>query len=208
RLPVYTRLIAAFIPNRSVLWGLLGLPALTLFSMYALGVGTAALVALALKRTVLRGATPPFVMELPSYKWPSPRLVLHRMVERGWGFIRRAGTMILAVSIVVWAAAYFPHDKAAVEGTIAAERASLSAQLERLKPDDPAREPIEARLQTMANQLAGEYTRRSYLGRAGRVIEPVVRPLGWDWRIGCAALASFPAREVVVATLGVIFDLG
>jgi ferrous iron transport protein B len=207
RLPVYTLLIAAFIPDRN-LGRVVGLRALTMFSMYALGIATAALVAWLLKRTILRGATPPFVMELPAYKWPSPRLVLHRMFERGWGFVRRAGTMILAVSIVVWAAAYFPRDRRAVEGPFRAEREALEARLEKLGPDDPARESIEDSLGAIANRVAGEYTRRSYLGRAGRVIEPVVRPLGWDWRIGCAALASFPAREVVVATLGVIFDLG
>jgi ferrous iron transport protein B len=109
-------------------------------------------------------------MELPSYKLPGLNIVLYRMLERGWAFVRRAGTLIFAVTILVWAAAYYPRDKAA---------ANPSEQL-----------------------------RHSFLGQAGQFVEPAVRPLGWDWKIGCAAIASFPAREVVIATLGVIYNLG
>jgi ferrous iron transport protein B len=208
RLPVYTLLIAAFIPPSSYLGGIVSLQALTMMSLYMLGIVTAAVVAWILKRTILRGATPPFVMELPAYKWPSPRLVLSRMFERGWDFIQGAGTIILAVTIVTWAAAYYPHDRAAVEGPLDTERGQLEAHLKAMPPDDPERPKVEARMQAIATHIAGEYTRQSYLGRAGRLLEPAVRPLGWDWRICCAVIASFPAREVVVATLGVIFDLG
>jgi ferrous iron transport protein B len=180
RLPVYTLLIAAFVPRRTLLGGLLGLRGLTMFAMYLVGILTAAVVAKLLRRTLLRGPAPAFVMELPAYKWPSPRVVLHRMYESGWEFIRRAGTIILAVSIVMWAALYYPRLPAGTQVRLAADQA----------------------------QLEGAQKRQSYLGRAGRLIEPVVRPLGWDWRIGSAVLASFPAREVVVATLGVMFDAG
>jgi ferrous iron transport protein B len=216
RLPVYALLISAFIPARMLLGfhigsrsvTLLSLQAATLFCMYAIGIFTAACVALLLKRTLLRGATPPFVMELPAYKWPSAKLVLHRMFERGWAFIRRAGTMILAVAIVVWAAAYFPHDSAAVEKPHQGRIAALETAIAELPESSPERARDQAELDAIQSRIAGEYTRRSYLGRAGRYVEPIVRPLGWDWRIGCAAIASFPAREVVVGTLGVIFDLG
>jgi ferrous iron transport protein B len=179
RLPVYALLIAAFIPTQYA-WGLtLGtdkfgiwigvtLQGLTLAGLYLLGIVAAVVVALLLKRTILRGQTPPFVMELPSYKWPSPRTVLMRMAERGWVFLRCAGTLILVVSILVWAALYFPHDPHATHQ---------------------------------------QQQRNSFLGQAGRVIEPAVKPLGWDWRIGCAVIASLPAREIVVATLGVMYHL-
>ncbi len=200
RLPVYTLMIAAFIPDR-VYARVISLQALTLFAMYALGIVTAAIVAWILKRTIFRGPTPPFVMELPPYKRPSARLVLHRMVSQGVGFVRRAGTVILAVSVIVWAASYFPHDRRAVEGPYRAE-------LDRLEQAPSEDAPAKERLAEIRQKLAGDYQRTSYLGRAGRWIEPAVRPLGWDWRIGCAALASFPAREVVVATLGVLFDVG
>lgn len=168
RLPVYALLIAAVIPPQHYLGGLLGLQGLTLAGLYVLGIVAAVVAALLLKRTILRGETPPFVMELPSYKWPSPRTVFFRMAERGLVFVRCAGTLILAISVLVWAALYFPHDPKATHQ---------------------------------------EQQRNSYLGMAGRVIEPVVEPLGWDWRIGCSVLASLPAREVVVATLGVMYHV-
>ena len=208
RLPVYTLLIASFIPARSFLGGLVGLRALTMLGLYGIGVVTAAGVAWLLKRTLLRGETPPFVMELPPYKVPSAKLVGRRVLDAGGDFLRRAGTIILAVAILVWAAAYYPRDRAAVEGPFAAEKARLEADRGTLPAGDPGLAAIEGRLAAIDHEVAGSYARRSYLGRTGRLIEPLVRPLGWDWRIGCAALASFPAREVVVATLGVIFDLG
>jgi ferrous iron transport protein B len=169
RLPLYTLLIAAFIPawRWQCLggWLGLGLQGLTLAAFYALGIVAAVVVALVLKWTLLRGPSPPFLMELPSYQWPSPRTVLARMLQRGWVFLRSAGTLILAISIVVWAALYWPHDPHGDQ-------------------------------------------RHSVLGRLGQVIEPAVRPLGWDWRIGCAVLASFPQREGVLATLGVMYNRG
>ena len=163
RLPVYALLIAAFIPETSWCGGLLGLQGLTLAGLYLLGIVAAVAVALILKRTLLRAHTPPFLLELPSYKWPSVRIVAYRMIERASVFLRTAGTLILALAVVVWAAAYYPHH--------------------------------------------GDQS-KSYLGRLGRMIEPVVKPLGWDWRIGCAVAASLPAREVVVATLGVLYGVG
>jgi ferrous iron transport protein B len=210
RLPVYTLMIAAFIPGRSYLGGLLGLRGLTLFAMYFLGIAVAALAAFVLKRTLLRGETPPFVMELPPYKWPSPRVVVFRMVDRGWAFLQNAGTLILAVSVVMWAALYYPRLPARQAAPFAAEEQRLRAEQDRAAAlgDADTLAAADAALDDLARRLDGAQKRQSLLGRAGRLIEPAVRPLGWDWRIGSAVLASFPAREVVVATLGVIFDVG
>lgn len=208
RLPVYTILIAAFIPQRSFLGGLIQLQGLTLLAMYALGVIVAAAVALTLKSTLLRGPTPPFVMELPSYKWPSPSTVLHRMLERAWDFVYRAGTLILAVAIVVWAASYYPHDEARVEAPFRVEKARLEAEVASPQTPQQVKQAAEAGLSILEADIAAAYQRQSYLGRVGQWIEPVVRPLGWDWRIGCAVVASFPAREVVMGVLGVIYHLG
>ncbi|MBY0397779.1 MAG: ferrous iron transporter B, partial [Thermoleophilia bacterium] len=205
RLPVYALLIAAFIPDLRFLGGLIGLQGLTLFGLYVLGIVVAAGAALLLKRTLLRGETPPFVMELPSYKWPSPRVVLHRMVERAGSFLQRAGTLILAVSILMWAALYYPRLPADQAALILAERAAVETRLASAERDAAA--ALEAELAAIDGRLEGAQKRQSFLGRAGRLIEPAVRPLGWDWRIGSAVLASFPAREVVVASLGVIFDV-
>jgi ferrous iron transport protein B len=176
--------------------------------MYLVGIVAAAAVALLLKRTLLRGPTPAFVMELPSYKWPSPRIVLVRMAERGWSFVHRAGTLILAVAIIVWAASYYPHDSSEVETTLLARAKSLSAGIDALDENSPRRAALEAERDDVERAIAAAYQRDSYLGRLGRTIEPAVRPLGWDWRIGCAAIASFPAREVVMGALGVIYNLG
>lgn len=210
RLPVYTILIAAFIPEEAWLGGVLQLQGLTMFAMYLVGIVAAVIVAWLLKRTVLKGPTPPFVMELPSYKFPSPSLVLYRMAERGWAFVCRAGTLIFAVSIVVWAALYFPHNPAAAQADLNQQRVALAAQLAQPGLDVDRATQLQAQLDHLQTDeaLAGAYQRQSFLGRAGRWIEPAVRPLGWDWRIGAAAIASFPAREVVVATLGIIYNLG
>ncbi|MCA9225234.1 MAG: ferrous iron transport protein B, partial [Planctomycetales bacterium] len=231
RLPVYTLLIGAFIPARSVLGGWLGLQGLTMFGAYFVGIFAAIVVALVLKKTVLKGETPPFVMELPSYKFPSPRTVLLRIVDRGWAFVRRAGTLILAVSVLVWAAAYFPRDpniEQQVRDKYAAEVESLESSLAQFPEEErtavevdeatgeatPLTEAARRQLEfdalaaSIDREVAGENLRHSYLGQAGRWIEPVVRPLGWDWRIGCAVIASFPAREVVIGAMGVIYNLG
>ena len=207
RLPVYTLLIAAFIPNRSYL-GIIGLQGLTMTAMYLVGIVTAVVVALVLKRTLLRGPTPPFVMELPTYKWPAASTVLHRMLERGWSFVRRAGTLVVAVSVLVWAALYYPHNRALVEAPFQGRMHDLEQRLARLPEGDAGRETIEDEQAELRHEIEGAYHRQSILGRLGHFIEPAVRPLGWDWRIGSAAIASFPAREVVVATLGIIYNLG
>jgi ferrous iron transport protein B len=208
RLQVYALLIAAFVPPRAFCGGLVRLQGLTLAAMYALGILMAVAVALLLKRTILRGDAPPFVMELPSYKVPSLRTIFFRVVERGVVFLRCAGTLILAVSILTWALLYYPHDARVVEAPFRPQVEALEVRLAVLAPGDPQRKAIAARLADLDHQIAGAYQRQSWLGRAGRRIEPVFKPLGWDWRISSAVLASFPAREIVVATLGVIYNLG
>ena len=190
RLPVYVLLISAFIPAQTV-GGVVGLQGLVLFSMYTLGLIVAPPIAWALKRTVLRGETVPFLMELPPFKMPAWRVILFRMYDRSMAFLRRAGTIILATTIVVWALSYYPnHDRVAAQ--FEARHAAVSAQ-ERHQLD---------------SAQASVRLRESYLGQAGRAIEPFVRPLGWDWKIGVATLASFPAREVIIAALGTIYNVG
>jgi ferrous iron transport protein B len=190
------------------------LQGLTLFAMYLVGIVTAVVVALILKRTLLRGATPPFVMELPPYKIPGLIIVLSRMFDRGWAFVRRAGTLIVAVAIVVWVLLYYPHDPAAVAESLSQQQAALEAQLadETLSPsqrDGLTQQLALHRDDAEREKLAqGEAQRQSLLGRMGRAIEPAVQPLGWDWRVASAVIASFPAREVVLGTLGVIYNLG
>lgn len=208
RLPVYILLIAAFVPLQEYAGGYVTSHGLVMMAMYLVGIVAAVFVALILKRTLLRGPTPPFVMELPSYKMPSPRIVFFRMVDRGWAFLKNAGTLILAVSIVVWAALYYPHDSESIEAPYVAQREAAEEHLATTSEGTPEHDAAAEQLAEIEQHIAGAYQRQSYLGRAGHFIEPVVRPLGWDWRIGSAAIASFPAREVVVATLGILFDVG
>jgi ferrous iron transport protein B len=199
RLPVYVILIGAFVPAQHYLGGLIGLQGLVLLAMYAVGVIVSIAVAWLLKKTLLRGETPPFVMELPGYKMPSIRTVVYRMAERGWAFLARAGTVIFAVTIVVWALTYYPRSEERVAADIAAQRAAVQDADALAKFDEP---------ENIDHLTASLHQRYSFLGRAGQWIEPVVRPLGWDWRIGTAAIASFPAREVVMGVLGVIYNMG
>ena len=196
RLPVYLLLIAAFFPNTTYLSGWLSLPALVLMSMYMVGVVAAIPVAWILKKTLLRGEVAPFVLELPEYKIPSPSVVLSRVWAASKAFVIRAGTLIFAASILIWFAGYWPGDHT--------EQYRLEAQLDTLQ------EPSETRkaLVTNLNAESSRLLENSVLGRTGHFIEPVVRPLGWDWKIGVGALASFPAREVIIATLGTIYSLG
>jgi ferrous iron transport protein B len=219
RLPVYTLLIGAFLTEGFAWW----VPGLTMFAMYAVGLVAAPLVALALKRTLLRGDTPVFVMEMPVYKWPSAGTVLRRMTDSGRAFVRRAGTLILASMILVWALLYFPDRDPNGNryeepiGRLQARVREQKGSLEQLEGTDQAgpsaarRARLEADVAAGEDQIRrwqGEWRRGSLLGRIGRGIEPAVAPVGWDWRVAMAAVASFPAREVVVGTLGIIYDSG
>lgn len=199
RLPVYTLLISTFIPAKTVL-GFMNLQGVVLFAMYSAGIVVAIPVAWTLKKTLLKGDTPPFLLELPTYKLPQWGVVGRKVYGQGKEFLLRAGTIIFAVAVIVWALAYFPHTDSITQ-KFDAER----AQIEQSGMADAEK---EAALQEVDNNEAGEHLRNSYFGRMGTAIEPAVRPLGWDWRIGMAAIASFPAREVVIATLGTIFSLG
>jgi ferrous iron transport protein B len=193
RLPVYALLIGAFIPNRWI--GFVTLPALTLFSMYLLGIGAAIAVAWVLKRSVLKGGRPLYVMELPPYRMPSPRSVALAVRDRSLLFLRKAGTVILAVSMVLWFLASYPrggHEVHALQARVtAAEQAGDTATRDALN-----------------SQVAGVSLRNSFAGRIGRFIEPAIEPLGFDWRIGIGLITSFAAREVMVSTMATVFNLG
>jgi len=197
RLPVYALLIGAFIPNRMVL-GFLSLPGLVLFSLYMMGILAAVLVAWVLKRTALRGPRPLYVMELPPYRVPSWRSVILTVRDRAGLFVQKAGTVILAVSIVLWFLASYPKN---------AEVKPLEKRLEAVEHAAPtkARNVEAAQIQ---NQIAGVSLRDSFAGRAGRLIEPAIAPLGFDWKIGIALLSSFAAREVMVSTMATVHNLG
>jgi ferrous iron transport protein B len=217
RLPVYLLLTTAFVPDLQykVLPDLginIGLQGIVLFVMTAFGAVVAIPVAWLLKKTFFKGETPPFVMELPSYKFPSFRIVFGRVYDRSKAFVFRAGTLIMVCTILVWAAAYFPADQTerhSLENTI--EQNEARVELLAAPKDAAKKQAIEAKLAKLneqRNRLSTELMENSFLGRVGHAIEPAVRPLGWDWKIGVGVLASFPAREVIISTLGTIYSLG
>ncbi len=193
RLPVYALLIGAFIPN---IWvGFLTLPGITLFAMYALGVIAAIAVAAVLKRTVLAGGKPLYVMELPPYRMPQWGSVFLSVRERSVVFVQQAGTVILAVSIVLWFLASYPRggaDAAHVEQQLAAATASHDV----------------AGAHQLERELAGVRLENSFAGRVGRFLEPAIRPLGFDWRIGIGLVTSLAAREVMVSTMATVYHMG
>ena len=165
RLPVYLLMIAALVPgDRVPLATKVGIMIL----MYALGTFGAFGFAWLFKRTLLKGAPPVMIMELPPYRFPGLKDVALHMIERAWLFLRRAGTVILGISIVLWFLAAYPK---APEGA------------------------------TPQQQLA-----QSFAGHAGHALEPVIKPLGFDWQIGIGLISSFAAREVFVSTMGVVFN--
>jgi ferrous iron transport protein B len=170
RLPIWMLLVPAFFPpdwRAPALWGI-----------YIFGVALALVLARLLRQTVLRGEEAPFVMELPPYRLPTTRAVLTRMGQRSWSYMRKAGTVILAISILMWAASAYPRlDTATLAG---------------LDPD----------------QRAVAQLRHSAAGRVGRALEPALSPLGFDWRIATALIGAFAAKEVFVAQMGIVYAMG
>jgi ferrous iron transport protein B len=175
RLPIYALLIAAFVPATNV--GILNLQGLVLFGLYLFGIVMGILTALLMRKTTLRGPKPPFALMLPEFRRPNLQTVGMQLLGRAKVFLKRAGTVIFAVAVIVWALAYFPRSDEIHSGLDA--NTAAAAQLE-----------------------------QSWLGRAGKVIEPVFEPLGWDWRVSSAVIAGFPAREVVIAVLGTVYAVG
>ena len=200
RLPVYALLIATFIPQQHYFYGFINLQGLVLLGLYLLGIVGGVLTAFLLKRTLLRGSAPTFLMELPPYRTPNIKSVLVRLLERAKAFLRRAGTVIFFVSVVVWALAYFPRSEI------------LAADFERQKLAVESSVQIEAEreqtIQVLENELAAAQMEQSLLGRMGKTVAPIFKPLGWDWKLSAAVIASFPAREVVIAVLGTTYAVG
>jgi ferrous iron transport protein B len=130
---------------------------------------------------------------------PNRRTVCLRVYNAGKAFIKNAGTLIFAMAIIVWAFAYFPHPKSIVHE---------HDQMRQVAQSQYTGEALTAKIAEIDRAEGGAYLRQSVLGRMGKWVEPFVKPLGWDWRIGMATIAAFPAREVVIATLGTIYNLG
>ena len=196
RLPVYTVLIAACIPQRN------GWPGLTLLMMYLLGIAGALGMAWIFKKTLLRGEPPMLILELPPYKRPMLGAVLRQMWDRSKLFLRRAGTVILGINILLWFLATYPRSSELEE-----QFSQRRAQWKQSVSNPPTPAETETGLQ-LDHEEAGEKLRQSFAGRLGRAIEPTLKPLGFDWKIGIGIVTSFAAREVFVSTLSVVYNVG
>lgn len=181
RLPIWMLLIPAFFPPA---WR-----APMLWLIYAIGVVLALLLALLLRKSILRGDDAPFVMELAPYRLPTARAVVRKMIERSWIYLRKAGTVILGISILLWFITAYPKkphydvDRAIAAGEVVS--------------------PAEA-----ANQRAAEDLRYSIAGRIGTAMEPAIAPLGFDWKVGTALIGAFAAKEVFVSQMGIVYSMG
>ncbi|WP_295641328.1 ferrous iron transport protein B [uncultured Mailhella sp.] len=224
KIPVFLMLTAAFFADNQ---------AGIMFAITLCGWAVALLVSLLLRKTVFRGASTPFVMELPPYRLPTLRSILTHTWERGWMYIKKAGTVILAISVILWAALTFP---ALTEEQSAPFEAKIAALDERLAPLDEAIETLKAQLegegsadaamQTMLasltqqkeelenakadeeNALASETVRNTWGGRIGQFVEPLFRPLGFDWRTDVALISGVAAKEAILSTMGTAYSIG
>ncbi len=195
RIPVYTMVIALLFPARP------GLAALTFLGAYGVGIAAGLLAAFAMKRTILPGETRPLVIELPNYRLPSLRTAALQMVDQAAMFVRQAGSLILLISIVLWAMATYPK----VEPPAGAAELRARAAQRADAGEAEAAAALDAEATHMEEQHALAH---SLAGRLGRLIEPAIAPLGFNWQIGIGVITSFAAREVIVSTLAVVYGVG
>jgi ferrous iron transport protein B len=191
RIPVYSMLAALLFAHDP--WR----ASLVFTGAYALGTVAAVAAAFVFKRTILKGETRPLVLELPIYKVPSLRTAILTTLDRAAVFVRNAGTVILLISVALWALATYP------KSALPPEAIALEQQAASLSGGNAEE------LQLKADRLIGRHAlEHSIAGRVGRLIEPVIRPLGFDWQIGIGIISSFAAREVIVSTLAVVYGVG
>ena len=197
RLPVYALLIAAFVPADRI--GFMNLQGLVLFGLYMFGIVMGILTALLMRKTALRVPKPPFALMLPEFRRPNVQTVLIQLLGRVKVFLYRAGTVIFTVAVIVWALAYFPRSEIIVSD-VQQQRQTAEYVMSGAE--------LDAEYQRIDNVAAATQLEQSWLGRAGKAVEPLFRPLGWDWRVSAAVIAGFPAREVVIAVLGTVYAVG
>lgn len=199
KVPCFLLLIAAFFPKS---------PALAFFLVLCCGWVGALLMASLLRHTIIRGAGTPFVMELPPYRLPTIFSILMHMWERTWMYLKKAGTIILAISIVIWAAMTFPSLPDSQKAPFEEKVAALEGQQKGLQENSEQYKALQDQIDEANNDLAAAQLRYSYGGRIGVAIEPVTKYLGFTWRTNIALVAGVAAKEAVVSTLGTAYSMG
>lgn len=189
RLPVYLLLAGALFPSHA---------GRVLFALYIIGVGIAIISARLLRATHFKGEDIPFVMELPPYRMPTNKAILRHMWTRAEQYLHKMGTVILLASVIIWFLGYFPRQDKAEE--------ALNVQIEQLKANsDMSEANISDSIATLQHEYNQYHQENSYIGRMGKAVEPIIAPLGFDWKMGISLLSGLAAKEVVVSTLGVIY---
>ncbi len=211
RLPVYALMIGAFlVPVTGEFYA-----SLVMVAMYLVGLVVAIPTAWVLTRLILKTRPQPFVLELPRYQVPKPRDVLFRMWQSGSEFVKRAGTIIFAITIIVWALLYFPHseetadnEKTAFVAETAKATGKTAGEIETALAENDGDPEKNELAKTLEHHVETAHIENSWLGRFGKFVQPAFAPAGFDWKITVGVLASFPAREVIVSTLGITYSLG
>ncbi|WP_288680413.1 ferrous iron transport protein B [uncultured Brachyspira sp.] len=192
RVPVYLMFTAAFFSPK--------IAPTIMFSIYIIGVITAFIIAFILRKALFKGEETPFVMELPPYRAPRAKAVLRHMFDRGWMYIKKAGTYVFAASVIIWALMTFPQYEPNEQEEVSLREQAIAIASEQ-ELDIENEEIINTEYDKV---LSSEGLRRSYAGQIGRFIEPIIKPLGFDWRIGIALVAGGAAKEVLVSTIAQI----
>ena len=200
RLPVYALMIATIFATTPPLFGVFEAGAVVMVAMYSLSLGAALGMAAVFKRTLLKSPTPPLVLELPSYRLPKVSQLARAVGSRVLMFLQEAGTVILAITVVLWALLTFPIDH-----DVKVKRDADVAAIEAAEAVGTAR---DEKVSAVKNHAQEQLVERSAAGRVGHFMAPALAPLGFDWKIGIGILASFAAREVFVSTLGIVYGLG
>lgn len=209
RLPVYAMIIALLFADNAIMGGVV------FYGAYTLGIAAAMFASFVFGKTILKGKPQELVIELPPYRWPSARVALLTVWDRALVFLKQAGSVILVISIVLWVLLTFPQlDPADMSSTLQNENIDDAVTWAVLEDDLASAEAsgndeLAELWQTEMDNLHARYaTEYSIAGRAGKAIEPVFAPLGFDWRIDIGVVASFAAREVVVSTLAIVGGIG
>jgi ferrous iron transport protein B len=202
RLPIYTLLISLFFGYSALA------SAGVLLALYLLGTFSAFGMAWIFKRTLLKGPAPAFILEMPPYRLPHWRTVATTVGQRCWDFLKRAGTIIFAFSVVMWAATNYPKPAAYAADYDGQMRQGQQGMNEHTAANSAEARALADRVVQLQHQKAREVLESSAAGRAGRLIAPVFYPLGFDWKTSVGVTSAFFAREVIVSTLGICYSAG
>jgi ferrous iron transport protein B len=189
RLPVYVLLISAFFPKNQ---------GLVLVSIYLIGILLSVVVAMTMSRTVFSRHQVPFIIELPPYRMPTLRNSVTHMWQKGVQYLKKMGTVILAASVIIWALGYFPRN-------VSYSR-DYDSQIAILQSSDIPEMTKHEKINVLQLEKQSEHQERSYIGKLGHLVEPAIRPLGFDWKIGVSIITGLAAKEIVVSTMGILYQ--